>query len=118
MTSTKGHPTDVIRAQLVTAAIALEFGIPHDRIFSTTKGPHEVAFARQIGMYLLNVVYDINLTRVARAFSRDRSTAAHACRVIEDSREDPILDRKIIELEQFLRHAPFPHEVERDVEGV
>jgi len=100
--------TDEVRAQLIIVAVALEFGIPHTEILTRTKGTSRVAFGRQVGMYLLNVVYNVNVTRVGRAFNRDRSTASHACRVIEEMREDPVLDRKIQALESFLKMAPYP----------
>lgn len=105
----KAHQkTDEIRTQLITVAVALEFGIPHKEILTKTKGTSRVAFGRQLCMYLLNIVYDVNVTRVGRAFSRDRSTASHACQVIEEMREDPVLDRKIQGLETFLKMAPYP----------
>ncbi len=99
---------DQIHAQLVIVAVALEFGIPHNKVLTKTKGTSRIAFGRQVAMYLLNVVYDVNVTRVGRAFNRDRSTASHACRVIEEMREDRVLDRKIQTLETFLKMAPHP----------
>jgi len=53
-------------------------------------------------MYLMNVIFGVSLTRIGRVFNRDRSTASHACNVIEDYREDPLLDKKIARLELFL----------------
>jgi chromosomal replication initiation ATPase DnaA len=97
-----------MRAQLVMAAVALEFGIPDIEVYSRTKGNSRSSFARQTAMYLIHIVYEINLSRVARTFNRDRSTASHACRVVEESREDPIMDEKLMRLEQFLEHAPEP----------
>ncbi len=104
----KNDANDQMFAQLVIAAVALEFGIPHTLICNRTKGTSRAAFGRQVSMYLLNVVYDVNLSRVARVFNRDRSTASHACHVIEDLREDPMLDEKIFKLEDFLKDAPRP----------
>jgi chromosomal replication initiation ATPase DnaA len=43
-------------------------------------------------MYLLYAGLGLSLARVARAFGRDRSTAAHACRQIEDLRDDEDYD--------------------------
>ncbi len=45
--------------------------------------------------------------RVAAAFGRDRSTVAHACREIEDRREDGQFDLWISALEGMLHRAPF-----------
>ena len=93
---------DPQRAQLIVAAVTLEFGTPYMDVRSKTRGASDICFARQISMYLMNVIYGVSLTRIGRAFNRDRSTASHACNVIEDYREDPLLDQKISRLEKFL----------------
>jgi len=93
---------DIHRAQLIVAAVTLEFGTPHLDLASRKRGGSELCLARQISMYLMNVIYGISLTRIGRVFNRDRSTASHACNVIEDYREDPLLDEKIEKLERFL----------------
>lgn len=99
---------DSLRAQLVFTAVAMEFGLADAQLISARKGTSEQSFVRQISMYLCHVVFEINLSRVARAFQRDRSTVSYACHMIEDSREDPLLDEKIADLEQFLDLAPRP----------
>ena len=96
---------DVQRAQLVVAAVTLEFGTPYMEVKSNSKGSTDVCFARQVSMYLMNVAFGISLTRIGQTFNRDRSTAGHACNVIEDYREDPLMDKKIMKLEDFLRQA-------------
>lgn len=93
---------DAQRAQLIIAAVSLEFGTPSLDIRSKTRGANDVCLARQISMYLMNVIYGVSLTRIGRVFNRDRSTASHACNVVEDYREDPFLDQKITRLETFL----------------
>jgi len=47
---------------------------------------------RQIAMYLARVVAQISLTDIGRAFGRDRTTVAHACRIVEDRRDDAAYD--------------------------
>ncbi len=94
---------DLALAQLVAAAVAIEFGVDSPNLFTKNKGPSHLSFARQVSMYLVHVVYQVNLSRVARAFYRDRSTASHACHVIEDCREDPYFDAKVSNLEVFLK---------------
>ncbi len=100
--------SDLARAQLVMAAVALEFGVPDVQVQSESKGSSRSSFARQIAMYLTHIVYEINLSRVARTFNRDRSTASHACRVVEESRDDDLIDEKLTGLEAFLERAPVP----------
>jgi hypothetical protein len=42
---------------------------------------------RQISMYLQHVACGTTLTAVGSAYGRDRTTAAHACHVVEDLRD-------------------------------
>ena len=108
MRAIKNNESDFARAQLVMAAVALDFGVAECSVYSETKGTARASFVRQVAMYLTHIVYEVNLSRVARVFSRDRSTVVHACNIIEDSREDPIIDEKLLRLETFLESAPKP----------
>lgn len=62
-----------------------------------------VAHARQIAIYLAHVVGQMSLTELSLIFERDRTTAAHACHVIEDRREGAMFDRQIEQLEGDMR---------------
>lgn len=59
--------------------------------------------ARQIGMYLAHTAAGLPLTKVAEYFGRDRTTAAHACRLVEDRRDDRRFDAELAELETLLQ---------------
>ncbi len=100
--------TEIAIAKLVAATVAMEFGVSSTQVFKKHKGPNYLSFTRQAAMYLMHVVFGFNISRVARAFGRDRSTACHACHVIEDCREDPVFDEKLSRLEVFLKAAPMP----------
>lgn len=106
-------PTDAAKAQLTVAATALAFGVPYVDVFSQRRLAASDIFLRQMSMYLLNTVYNFNLSRVARVFSRDRTTVRHACQLIEDQRDSPVFDDLLSGLEQFLLTAPASH---RDAE--
>ncbi len=54
-----------------------------------------VAFARQLAMYLCNVAANMSLREISDVFRRDRSTVSHACHAIKDRRERPTFDRQI-----------------------
>ncbi|MGZ8330820.1 MAG: helix-turn-helix domain-containing protein [Rhodoplanes sp.] len=51
-------------------------------------------------MYLAHVSFGANYSEIGRAFGRDRTTAAHACRVVEERRDDPGLDAILEQLER------------------
>jgi chromosomal replication initiation ATPase DnaA len=50
-------------------------------------------------MYLAHVVLGLNYREVGELFRRDRTTAAHACRCVEDRRDDPTIDIRLDMLE-------------------
>lgn len=87
------------------AVVAHLYGVPPDDLRASKRGDTRTAFARQVAMYLVHVVYGMSLTDVALAFGRDRSTASHAFHRIEDMRDDPVFDRLLSQLESLLRAA-------------
>lgn len=101
------HPDDPHFARLAVTTVALEFGVPGLRLEETSrvgmKKPE--IFARQIAAYLCQTVFDMSLPRVAELFSRDRSTIVHALNVIEETREDPVFNRKLTRAEDFLTQS-------------
>ena len=62
---------------------------------------------RQIAMYLCHVVLQMSLTDIGTGFGRDRTTASHACHVVEDLRDDPVYDAFLSTLERVVQ-AVFP----------
>jgi chromosomal replication initiation ATPase DnaA len=50
-------------------------------------------------MYLAHVAFGLSLTEAGQLFGRDRSTAAHACRLMESRRDDPRMDTLLVRLE-------------------
>ena len=99
---------DRASAMFAAGLAGYALGVPTDAVLSRARGSSSAAFARQIAMYLCHVAFEFSLGRVALAFGRDRSTAAHACHVIEDRREDGGFDAWIDALEDALRTAPAP----------
>ncbi|MFT4076503.1 MAG: helix-turn-helix domain-containing protein [Asticcacaulis sp.] len=96
------------RASFVTDLVALATGVPAAQIRSKTRNNARAARARQMSMYLAHVSFDWPLARVGAAFGRDRTTAGHGCRLIEDLRDDPAFDAGLEGLEACLRNAPGP----------
>jgi len=79
-------------------------GIGVTELRTNRRGPAAVAFARQTAMYLAHVHFGLTLSQVGRNFGRDRTTVAHACARVEDSRDDPHFERVITCLEATLDH--------------
>lgn len=105
MDITQRMKEDRQRAQIAIALAAAAVGAPMDEIAGDVRKT-KVAFARQVAMYLAYVGFGMSLTRVAAAFGRDKSTIAHACRVMEDRRDEPAFDRWMEALEVSAASAP------------
>lgn len=97
---------DRARARIVVSAVAMEFSVPDFVMTSRRKGSNQVSYARQIAMYLMRCVYGSTKQRIAEVFERHYTTVSHACNLIEEHRDDPVLDEKLLRLENFLCQAP------------
>lgn len=86
-------------------AVAAAFAIAPSALCAPTRRSAPTALARQTAMYLAHVALGLTLTEAGRLFGRDRSTAAHACRLVESRRDDPHIDTLLARLEHAC--APF-----------
>ncbi len=84
---------------LMESAIAAAFAVPVDELRAPSRRSAAVAFARQSAMYLAHVVLSLNYSATGRLFHRDRTTAAYACQLVEERRDDPAIDRLLHLLE-------------------
>jgi chromosomal replication initiation ATPase DnaA len=94
-----------LRAGMAQVVVAHAYGLTVDELRTPKRGMKKAANARQIAMYLMHVVFSMNLASVGRGFGRDRSTAAHAVHRVEAMRDDPELNRTLGWLEATLRSA-------------
>jgi Bacterial dnaA protein helix-turn-helix len=68
---------------------------PQSRILvllQPNRGHAAVAFERQVAMYLGHIGCGLSLTEAGHLYGRDRTTAAHACSVVEARRDDRRFD--------------------------
>lgn len=89
---------------LAQAIAAYAYGL-RVQDFGGPRGAPKVAEARQVAMYLARVALRLGTRQIARAFGRDHATVLHACRRVEEAREDPAFDRSLEWLEIQLRRA-------------
>lgn len=87
----------------VVSCVASDFGLSPAVLSAPTRGTPRVAFARQVAMYLMHVGFAVSFDVIGGIFGRDRTTVSHACRVIEDSRDDIWLDCRLAALEVACR---------------
>ena len=93
---------DVLMAHFVETLVESAFGIAESALHAPGRGAAHVAFARQVAIYLTRVRLGLSYSAAGRFFGRDRTTAAHACRVIEERREDYALDSLLDCLERAI----------------
>lgn len=105
LSSTRVLPPERI-LRFVTLCVARDFQLDQGALLVPTRGAPQAAFARQVAIYLMHVCFGLSFAAVGRMFHRDRTTVAHACRVIEDRRDDRELDRRLAALERACRRSP------------
>jgi hypothetical protein len=93
---------------IVLACVVSAFGVSPGEIAGRSRGLAHVALARQVAMYMHHVVLRQTLTAIARRFARDRTTVAHACRVVEDRRDDPAFEECLDAIERAIQGAIGP----------
>lgn len=86
----------------VLACVMQDFGVIADEMNAPSRGSPRTALARQVAMYLCHVGFSMSFEAIGRLFGRDRTTVAHACRVVEDRRDDIWFDCRIAALELAL----------------
>jgi hypothetical protein len=85
----RGDPAHLTAlARLTESAAAAMAGLPVQTLRGPARGGPAVTQARQVAMYLSHVVFGLSFSRVGVCFGRDRTTVRHACRLVEDGRDD------------------------------
>ena len=103
---------DRARALLAMSLTAYALNVPLQKVLAGRRD-QRAALARQAAMYVSHVAFGISMARVASAFGRDRSTVGHACRLMEDRRDDARFDRWMDALERSAEAAPKPFAIAR-----
>jgi chromosomal replication initiation ATPase DnaA len=84
-----------VRASFATDLVALATRVLAAQIRIHKRNNARAARARQMPMHLAHVSSDRPRARAGAAFGRDRTTAGHGCRLIEDLRADPAIDTEL-----------------------
>ena len=97
---------DLETAAFITQMVALSTGVGAAEIADPGRNSALAARARQVAMYVAHTSLSWPLWRVGQAFGRDRTTAGHACTVVERLRDDAAFDAALAEIEACLGAAP------------
>ena len=96
----------VLSNQEVLKEVSRYFNIPQEEILSK-KRTKEIAYIRQIAMYLCREIVGDSLKEVGEFFGkRDHSTVVHACDKIEaEMKKDIELQNTIVDLTKNIKHS-------------
>lgn len=98
-----GPPPETVLWRQVELAVALTMAVPLGEMRAAMRSQADAAFARQIAMYMAHAVLGMGYSAIGRLCGRDHKTVAYACRVVEQRRDDPAIDRMLHVLTDFCR---------------
>ncbi|RZO68512.1 MAG: hypothetical protein EVA70_01670 [Parvularculaceae bacterium] len=101
-----GELAELYRRRAAMAALEViseAFDVPLSRLTMATRQRANVAFARQIAMYLCHVIAQLSVRDISTEFERERSTVVYALHTIEDRRDSPLFEDQLELLEIALR---------------
>jgi hypothetical protein len=99
----RGDPAHLTAlARLSESAAAAMARLPVQKLRGPARGGTAVTQARQVAMYLSHVVFGLSFSRVGICFGRDRTTVRHACRLVEDGRDDDVCEFGLTAIELAL----------------
>lgn len=97
------NPADKLLATFVNQMVASAFELPAQQLLKVNRGNARSTRARQISIYLMHTFLSFSLMKIARIYHKDRTTVGYACRVIEDLRDSPAFDDRMLELEETVK---------------
>ena len=85
--------TELARRCMVSGLIcAQHFKLPTSDVFAERRRYDRSDRVRMIAMYLVHVAFGHTYEAIGSEFRRDRTTVSHACRTVEDRRDDADFD--------------------------
>jgi len=88
---------------VLSSVVSAAFDVPAKDLRLPKRGRAKIALARQVAMYLSHVALGMTLAEAGRLYGRDRTTAAHGCRLVEDLRDEQRFDTLMTILENMVR---------------
>lgn len=88
--------------RFLESVVSCAFDVPVEGVRRAGRGPAPVALTRQVAIYLAHTRLGLTFSAAGAMFDRDRTTAAHACRTVEDFRDDERFDETLGYLEKAL----------------
>lgn len=86
-----------------TVSVIVE--VPLAELRAQTRCRAQVAFARQVAMYVAHVNFGLTFSETGTYFGRDRTTVSHACRLVEDQRDNDKVEKLLCQIEEIMNVA-------------
>jgi chromosomal replication initiation ATPase DnaA len=102
----RASPDALHAARQLAAIVSSAFAVQEDSVFAAGRGGKTTALARQVAMYLSHTHLGLSYTAAGALFGRDRTTAAYACRTVEEKREDADVDAIVDCVERVIDRMP------------
>jgi len=111
---TKGALRANVKPDTIVEAVGEQFGVRKEDLIGRGRTA-EVAYARQVAMFLMKEMLNIPLTKIASAVRRgDHTTVIHACRKIENAlKSDQQLRQKLDDIRLSLQSHASQEETEK-----
>lgn len=88
----------------IVQAVSEEFGVSRADIMVPSRSTKDIAWARQVAMYMVRWMTDESWSKIAKAFKRDRTTVRHAFEKVSMWRgEGEDLDELLTNMERSIR---------------
>jgi hypothetical protein len=100
--SNKNASLSEFGCRLSIATLSAVTRTPEQELQSRSRSSAVIALARQTAMYLAHTKFGISYGEVGNFFHRDRSTVAHACRLVEDRRDNKEFDHSLCQMENLI----------------
>lgn len=100
--------------RLLAETVGDALRVDPDQLSRKGRGDARTAFARHVAIYLACTRFGLSFTEAGRLFGRDRTTAAYACRRIEEERDEASTDQFVDQLDRSIGwqlHRPADREV-------
>ncbi|MEO0327267.1 MAG: helix-turn-helix domain-containing protein [Pseudomonadota bacterium] len=89
--------------EITNRLVALTLNVNVHDLVQCYRGNQATSRARQVSCYLMHTILSMSLVEIAKAYRKDRTTIGHACRLVEDLRDNPKFDQTLVELEETLK---------------
>ena len=93
------------KLNLTLSFVHMAHGVKPAYLVGPSRGSRKLSEARQTFQYLSHICFGLSYTELAVFARRDRTSVAHACKVVEDRRDTTQIDRALHFAELALHEA-------------